>query len=271
MHRVEFIGPLEPIEPYVPPTELDPAEIVTDPDEILGMIRRAVTISWKDEAFTYDELANRLAKNSVMLPDSATEREAFFDTAVNDIWQRQKEIARVALQPQPVRMRQVHPETGVVYHGIVTPGRQTEPVSGPEPILAAEEQVTEAAETVTVLSERRPALTAVEIAKVLFEKCTATAVYDTVIDLKKFTDSLLTGWPTTDPAVIQAAIREVYDNGYITWRNTGTKKHPRLSMVMTQDIKQEVLSHQAEGGFEETLADLFAEPTATRSGAEAAV
>lgn len=254
MQRVEFIDPLEPNEPFIPPDTIDPAEAITDPEEILGMIRRAVTISWQDQAFTYDELAQRLTKNSAVLPEAATAREEFFEDAMQDIWHQQKELARIAMQPIPTRLRYTDPNTKTVYHGIVTPVTKKAPELTPVVIAPEPEQHKE---TVTVLSERRPALTAPEVARILLEKFTERAVYDTILDVKKLTESLLAERPATAAETIKITLREMSDNGYITWRNTGTKKHPRMRIVMSQDVKQDVLSHMVEDDFDEALQDIF--------------
>lgn len=95
MQRVEFVEPYsQPTNQEVPDlSQVEQADIVTDPSEVSSIIRRAVTIMWRNQAFTYDELAAHLARNYVLLPESVVERDELFEQTIEQLWHREKELA----------------------------------------------------------------------------------------------------------------------------------------------------------------------------------
>jgi len=263
MQHIELIGGNDDTKTMQPRdfSGVDPADLIYDREEAVAIIRRAVTILWKDQAFTYDELTNHLEKNYVVLPELEDEKRELYEEALLHIWHQQKEIACIALQPLPTRLRYLDNETNETLHGIIIPAQRAVPQAH-EAIDEEESDATVANAKdgdVIDITKNQPKLTSVEIAKLLFERLTEVAVYDTVIKIKKISDEIIRFNPSADPSVIDEVIKKMVDNGYVVIRNTGKKKYPHRSIVMDQDTKKDVLDDMAGELFEAGLEHMFAD------------
>lgn len=269
MQRIEFVG-TEEVANYGKAVDLrllDESELITSPDEIEGIIRRAITILWKGRAFTYNELAAHLTRNYVVLPKSIEERDGLFEEVIQKVWHTQKELARVALTPLPTRLRYYNAEAEQTYHGVIVPFSfeaikiepapvqeekvYTQVIKEDEPVLGS----------VIEFNERKPGLDVIEIAKRIFESLTNSKTNETVLGIQKIKTSIMKERPATSESDIEFVLREMVENGYITLRRTGKNKDTRWNAVMSRDTKQDVLSDVEDGTFEEGLTYIFGRST----------
>jgi len=269
MQRIEFVGIEEAVDNrgMLDLTQMDEAELVTDPIEIEAIIRRAVTLLWKESIFTYDELAAHLNKNYAVLPSSIKERDELFETTIQKLWLTQKELARVALAPLPTRVRYYNPKTRQKYHGIIVPYFD-KPVEAPAPhedavqtFLPVQRRVhTESPAglgEVIELSEKQPGFSTLEIAQRIFDAFTSSKGRETVIGVQKLRSLVVTERPATQLDDIDFVMRKMVENGYVTMRKTGKNKDTRWNAVMDEVTKQEVLSDIEDGVFDLGLEYMF--------------
>jgi len=270
MQRIEFVGIEEAVDNsgILDLTQVDEAELITDPIEIEAIIRRAVTLLWKESIFTYDELAAHLNKNYVILPSSIKERDELFETTIQKVWLTQKELARVALTPLPTRVRYYDSKTRQKYHGIIvpyfdkpveTPAPREETSIQPSPIVQRRTRIespTELGEVIE-LSEKQPGFSTLEIARRIFDAFTHIKGRETVIGVQKLRSLLVTERPATRLDDVDFVMKKMAENGYVTMRKTGKNKDTRWNAVMDEATKLEVLSDIEDGVFDLGLEYMF--------------
>lgn len=264
MRLVEFVGS-EEINLDIPNTQsIESSERISDPQEIEGIIRRAVTIMWKGSVFTYDELAAHLLRNYVVLPESTKERDGLFDSIIESLWRQQVELARTALNAMPILLHCSQNQR--TYHGIITP------LSGTlfEASCEVEDRVEEPVFNLgTIVEHDTPVLpeaqfqaaTAQDIATQLFDIFLSYKGQETVIGVQKLKQHITAQNTQVRGATIMTVIERMVDNGYITLRKTGHKKDTRWNVVMDEVTKNEIRADIEEGVFDEGIQYMFNENT----------
>ena len=127
----------EVIERPVRTGEDSDTEPIDDPAEIAAMVRRAVTIIWRDAVFTYDELADHLMMNGAVLPENIQERDDYLEQTIIDIWHTRKALARAAGEALPSLVRAE--QNGVDMIGVAT-SRMPDTIAD-EPVVQQQEVV----------------------------------------------------------------------------------------------------------------------------------
>lgn len=259
MQKIDFEGEVQSFQAPAHVPEIAPQDVISDPAEIHALIRRAVILSWKDQLFSYDELAHRLAINGVQLELTTEERDAWFEQTILELWHTQKELARTALQPLPTLVRNNEYEADLI--GIVTPGETPEPsrviddVKSPEIIEARPQTIKPTTPERTVTKE----IAAQDIARIVFYLLTQTSEESSKVQYSQVVEAARSIQPTINPKLIRSVVQTMLENGYITSYLTGHKKKSNRWLVMDADTKQDVIEEINEGTFERGLAYIFDE------------
>lgn len=262
MQRIEFVGTekITQVDEITDLNQMDEAELVTDPNEIMGIIRRAVTILWNNSLFTYDELAAHLKRNYIELPESVAERDEFLETAIQSIWHTQKELARAAFTTLPTRLRHFDTKTHQTLHGLAVPlSLDFIPIANEpaETIIRQPGMSVSPIADVIEINEKQPGFTQPEIAKRIFEIMMKTNELETVIGVQKLKAIIKAERPLTEASFVDTVIGTMVENGYVMLRKTGHKRNTRRNVVMVQATKHEVQADIEDGIFDEGLNYIF--------------
>lgn len=273
IHEVNNLAPKA--ERYVEYEQAAEEDFITNEDEIRAIIRRAVTMSWKDSVFTLDELHGHLINNFVKYPVPAGEERQWLEDAVYDLWRTQKEMARLAAAAMPTIVNTKI--EGKRHYGIVSPivendmaaatesslensSAQTEPAVDVDEaeIMVAKEEVVPLKKT--AIKERRidvPALRPSDIAARIFQEYIGSKE-----ESPRFEKSyLMTLFKSEGLEVPSKEVRDVIDamadSGYIRSYTTGRNKSRRTWWCMDHDVKADVITDIDDGTFHACLPDIF--------------
>ena len=228
-------------------------EFVTDVGDIKGIIRRAITITWLNQAFTYSELADLLRSNDVQLPVTDDERDEWFDQVIDGIWHDQKDLARIALRPLPTCIHYV--DQGSEYSGIVVPIQ-----AAALQMLHIEHEL-RAAETIEP-SEREPlaVMQNPQIAKFVFEKLLSGDQTNLAINVRELSGELRMQYPGIHAGSIRRVLHEMAENGYVNTYFTGKGITKKSWITMDEEVRGEIKDAIEDGSFWDSLEDIFANP-----------
>ncbi|MDB5176819.1 MAG: hypothetical protein JWN75_487 [Candidatus Saccharibacteria bacterium] len=273
MQQIVFTGELLTITPNSNNEHEDGYEPVTDVNEIKAIIRRAVTITFKDYLFNHDELATLLNNNDVVLPVPMDERNEWLDQMIGDILHDQQEIARVALSTLPRLIRT--PYEGDELLGIVIPNQiqyvetvestalnaaaVTELPSAANDEVIQPTRVSELSENVISIEHiaKKPALNREEIAAVLFDNFVDESPHATKINIQQIMAIIQSLDTDTSSREVRDTLKIMVDNMYLSTYKTGKNKQQQTWYVMQHEIKEEVLSEINDGNFDECVTNVF--------------
>lgn len=254
MQRIELLGEVvgkTQVSIEVADDTTEATEFITDEDEIRDIIRRAATMSWRDSIFSFDELAERLRRNDVVLPVPRNERDAYFEAVLDSIWHQQKELARIALQPLPTRVRYMLGK--VEHHGIVIPDQQ---VAVPEVVGSLVSETEESGSEIQA-DEEPKILDGCDVARMIFDELMSSSDTTPRMVVGDFVVKLRNEYPDTPGALFRSVVREMVDNGFVTTYATGKRRQQKQWIAMPADVRADVLEELAERGLDTLLENVF--------------
>lgn len=209
-------------------------ERVEDPTEIAAMIRRVVTMSWRDAVFTYDELADHLTMNGAVLSEDVRERDEYFEQVIMDIWHTRKELARAAGEALPSLVRAKKDGSNMV--GIAVPGNAVE---------AAVPVETEVAEVIVLPqdaeSEAEPVVNEhMRMARLTMGVFLNEAGHKGRSVKRSDLVELLGGQDQIDYKVLRQMLEELMDNGYVEARRLGDRRDAPIWYRMPDGVMEAI-------------------------------
>lgn len=233
----------EVIERPVRTGEDGDSEPIDDPTEIAAMVRRVVTIVWRDAVFTYDELADHLKMNGAVLPKDVRERDAYFEETIIEIWHTRKALARAAGEALPSLVRAEN--GGVEMIGIAT-SRALDMIAD-EPIVQQEEEPT---------SSELPTDERVRMALITLSAFISDEYRGRPIRRRDLVE-LLGGADEINYKALGQMLRELMANGYLTAEHQGGVREAPIWYKVPEGVTDELIEQVGEGSLSTVIDHIF--------------
>lgn len=218
-------------------------EPIDDPAEIAAMVRRVVTLTWRDAVFTYDELADHLMMNGAVLPENIQERDDYFEQIIIDIWHTRKALARAAGEALPSLVR-------VEQHGVDMIGVATSRI----PDTIADEPVVQQQEV--VVSPEVPLDERVRMASITLGAFINDGYKGRPMRRRDLVE-LLGGADEIDYKVFGQMLQALMSNGYLAAERQGGERNAPIWYKVPEGVTEELTEQADEGSLSAAIDYIF--------------